>query len=216
MKQIVRALLFLSLFLSACSPDSLSPETKAPPDIPVQPIGSSATKDVLPPPDSIATLSTSHIEQGPDGPPTQDSFGSPACGYQWAYQDLPELSTDFLQSIQQLQSEAQGNAYAFGENCVRADGSVDRFIPMETDFNIELQVADLSNESDLGEWIVKVMQVIEEIPADQITGPRPGRVTVIFQVNGEQKSVNFYINQYQSLPPELSPVEIYQALQTSQ
>jgi hypothetical protein len=41
---------------------------------------------------------------------------------------------------------------------------------METDFNIILQVNDLTNESDLGEWIVKVMQVILTIPQDQIVG----------------------------------------------
>lgn len=139
-----------------------------------------------------------------------------ACGYQWAYHDLPELSNSFQQSIQALQSEAQATAFAFGENCVRADGTVAGFTAMETDFNVTLQVADLTNESELGEWIVKVMQVITAIPADQIVGPRPGRVSLFFQASGEQKAVNFYINQYQELPPGLSNAEIFQALQVPQ
>ncbi len=80
-----------------------------------------------------------------------------------------------------------------------ADGSIGGFSAMETDFNITLQVSDLTNESDLGEWIVKVMQVIENIPPEQIVGPRPGRVSIIFQSNGDQKAVNFYVNQYQAL-----------------
>jgi hypothetical protein len=138
------------------------------------------------------------------------------CGYQWAYQNLPELSSSVQKSIQALQPEAQATAFAFGENCIRADGSVAGFTAMETDFNITLPVAELTDESELGEWIIKVMQVITAIPPDQIVGPRPGRVSLSFQSGGEQKAVNFYINQYQELPPGLSSAEIFQALQVSQ
>ena len=96
------------------------------------------------------------------------------------------------------------------------DGSVGGFGAMETDFNISLQISDLTNESDLGEWIVKVMQVIMAIPKEQIVGPQPGRVSIIFQSSGDQKAVNFSINQYQALAPGLSTSEIYQALQVPQ
>jgi len=85
---------------------------------------------------------------------------------------------------------------------------------METDFNVTLQVADVANHAQLGEWIVKVMQVIENVPQDQIVGPRPGRVSVAFQASNEQKFVNFYIDQYRILPSGLSNAEIYQALQS--
>jgi hypothetical protein len=147
----------------------------------------------------------------PDSPPNPQD-----CGYQWAYQDLPELSSTFQQSIQSLQAQAQANAFAFGENCIRPDGTVAGFSAMETDFNITLQVSDLANEADLGAWIVKVMQVIESIPQEQIVGPQPGRVNIVFQSNGEQKIVNFYIDQYQSLPSGLSNQEILQELQLPQ
>jgi hypothetical protein len=73
-----------------------------------------------------------------------------------------------------------------------------------------------SAPSELGEWIVKVMQVITAIPTDQIVGPRPGRVSLSFQAGSDQQVVSFYINQYQELQPGLSPTEIYQALQTPQ
>ena len=138
------------------------------------------------------------------------------CGYQWAFQDLPELSAEFQEAIQSLQPEAQGSAFAFGEDCVHADGTTRTFIPMETDFNITLQVSDLSNETELGEWIVKVMRVVENIPQDKIVGPRPGRLSLTFQAGSDQQVVNFYINQYQELPSGLSSAEIYQALQTPQ
>ena len=145
---------------------------------------------------------------------TLPSYGS--CGYQWAYQDLPELSFQFQQDIQNLQPEAQAKAFAFGEDCIHEDGTTKTFIPMETDFNITLQVGDLSDESALGEWIVKVMQVVENIPPDRIVGPRLGRISLGFQSGSDQKHVNFYINQFQELPSGLNNAEIYQALQTPQ
>jgi hypothetical protein len=85
---------------------------------------------------------------------------------------------------------------------------------METDFNVTLQVKDLSDAADLGEWIVKVMQVIEGIPRDQIVGPRPGRVSLTFNSNGDSTGILFYIDQYHSLPAGLSSAEIFQTLQT--
>jgi len=137
----------------------------------------------------------------------------PGCAYQWAYEDLPKLSSDFHKSIQGLQAGAQAGAFALGENCVHADGSA-TFTAMETDLNVTLQVADLANDAELGEWIVNVMQIIENIPRDQIVGPRPGRVSVAFQANSEQKFLNFYVDQYRALPASLSNTEIYQALQS--
>lgn len=153
-------------------------------------------------------------------PPVTPAMTTPPdpqnCGYQWAYQDLPELSNSFQRSIRALQPEAQANAFVFGENCFLPDGSIARFIPMETDFNVTLNVEDAADEAVLGEWILKVMEVIEAIPADQIVGPRPGRVSIIFKAAAAQAGVNFYIDQYQALPAGLSNAEIYQSLQASQ
>ena len=96
------------------------------------------------------------------------------------------------------------------------DGSVGSFLPMETDFNITLQVSDLKNETELGEWIAKVMRVIADLPPESILGPRPGRVSITFQFAGEHRSVFFYINQYQELPAGLSSAEIFQQLEMLQ
>lgn len=201
MQRIFRAFLFWTLILYACSPNLASP----------QPIPRTTAV-----PDIIATLSTPHIDQPPDGNFPTTAPNPQECGYQWANQELPELSGSFQASIQALQPEAQASAHAFGENCVLADGSMGGFGAMETDFNVTLNVNDLTNESELGEWIVKVMQVIQNIPPEQIMGPQPGRVSIVFQSNSDQKIVNFYINQYQSLTPGLGGLEIYQALQTPQ
>jgi hypothetical protein len=212
MQRSIRLLLLWALILSACSAISAAPQT-VPPGTTEAPLPTTAVPDPKP----VSTVGTPHIEQppNPEGPITSVPPKPGECGYQWAYQDLPELSSNFQQSIQSLQAEAQASAYAFGENCVRADGS-STFLPMETDFNITLQVSDLTDESDLGEWIGKVMQVITAIRPEQILGPRPGRVSLIFQSGSEQKGLNFYINQFQELPAGLSNAEIFQALQVPQ
>lgn len=222
MTRLIRPVLFWTLLLCACSPAIASPQAVPPtlaadPDpstiTPTEDILPEITTEVLPPPKLIATLATPHIEQGPDGALTVPPPGSQGCAYQWANQPLPELSGQFLAMLQQVQPAAQGSAYAFGENCIREDGSA-TFLPMETDFNITLPADSLSDEAELGDWIVKVMQVIENIPPDQIVGPRPGRVSLVFQSTGQEKIVKFYIDQYRALAPGLSKAEIFRTLQS--
>ena len=239
MQRIFPTLLFWTLILCACSPSGFSPEavpattpqaTAIPTEIVFSEVGVAtiaspsediipvSTSEILPLPKLIATLSTPHIDPGPDGemptietiPPTVGN-----CGYQWAYRDLPELTTQFQASLQTLQPEAQANVFAFGEDCVYADGTA-TFLAMETDFNITVQVSDLSNETELGEWIVKIMQMVESIPKESIVGPRPGRVSIRLQSGSDQKAVTFYIDRYQALPSGLSSAEIYQTLQIPQ
>lgn len=218
MRKILRTLLLWTLILGACSTGRLSPEalssnratnTSSPSIIP------SSTTEPPPLTQLIPTIAAPDNDQPPDGNATTAAPAFEGCAYQWAYQDLPKPSSGFQRAIQELQAEAQARAFAFGENCVRADGSAD-FIPMETDFDVTLQIADLSNEAQLGEWIVKVMQVIESIPGEEIVGPRPGRVSIEFQSASGQQFARFYIDQYRLLPPGLSPAQVYQALQTPQ
>jgi len=203
-----RTLFFWTLVITACAPTV--PATEAP---------SRTSPSTVQPPTVVMIATTQAASNSAPQPPNPDAVTTVApsnpqeCAYRWAYQDLPELSGDFLVSIQGLQPEAQATAFAFGENCVHADEST-TFLPMETDFNITLNVADLANESDLGEWIVKVMQIIEAIPADQIIGPMPGRVTLIFQSGGDQKAIQIHVDQYTALRSDLSSEEIYKALQT--
>jgi hypothetical protein len=133
----------------------------------------------------------------------------------WASQPLTDLTLDLQAALTNLHPESQGFAFAFGEDCIYQDGSK-TFGAMETDFNVTLPVADLADENMLGEWIVKVMDVIEALPADKIVGPRPGRVTMIFTAGTDQKFLQFYRNNYQALEPGMSGWEIYQALQAVQ
>lgn len=224
MRRIFFPLLVLSLILAACSAGGLplptdtshintatqpAPAATEPPTDVVFPV---ITQPVLPPSKLIATVSTPHIEQGPDGANTVVPSQPEGCAYQWAYQDMPEVSAQFVASLQALQPEAQGEVFAFGENCSQSNSRIIRFIPMETDFNVKLKVNAITDKAELGGWIVKVIQIVDAIPPDQILGPRPGRVSVEFQSDAEQEALSFYIDQYHNLPPGLSDAEIYEAL----
>lgn len=206
MTRISRTLLYWTVLLYACAP--IIPATDAAPaSAPPTGTPAAATQD-FPDSPALAIPRSSRETQTP----VADAASSEQCVFQWAQQAMPELTTAFQESIQLLQPEARASAFAFGENCTRADGIV-TFLPMETDFNITLQVSDLSDESELGAWIVKVMQVIENIPTGEIVGPRPGRVSLVFQSNGEEMDLSFYIDQYRALPAELDTTQIYQTLQ---
>lgn len=116
-------------------------------------------------------------------PPAASVVGVPsgvaACYYVWTSQELPALSQIVQSGIQQVLTGATASAYAYGEDCVAADGTR-TFTPMETDFRVSLPVADLSNERQLGDLIAASMRVIDQVPTDQLVGPRPGRVDFEF------------------------------------
>ena len=137
------------------------------------------------------------------------------CAFMWATQPLNDLTLVLQTQIKNIHSDAEGYAFAFGEDCIYQDGHK-TFGAKETDFNVTMPVADLSDEASLGEWIIKVMNVIGGLPVEKIVGPQPGRVTIVFLSGADQKFIQFYIDKYQALVPTMNGAEIYQALQTAQ
>jgi hypothetical protein len=104
------------------------------------------------------------------------------CAYVWGSQDLPEASRQFNAKLQELGNgtEVTGLAYAYGENCVYADGH-QTFAAMETDFRVGVTVTTVRDEGTLGEWIAKVMPIVLGLPKDQLQGPQTGKVDFHFK-----------------------------------
>lgn len=148
-------LLFLTLILGACSTDVASPQA-----LPTQPPTGAPH-----PPTSAATTAVSTTQ----------------CGYQWAYQDLPELTAQFDAAIQTLIPNSASRATAFGENCIDSNGQVVRFLAMETDFHVTVSVEALDDYETFGNWIAQVMQVVNGLPPDLLKGPQPGFVEFRFE-----------------------------------
>lgn len=113
------------------------------------------------------------------------------CAYTWAYRGAPELTGTIDAKIKKLNPNADAVATQFGEDCLKADGSV-TFGVMQTDFKVRLPVEDLTKEDEFGNWIAQVMQAVIEIPRGEIPGPNYGFVEFRFEKN-EAEHITFRV-----------------------
>lgn len=150
-------LLLWTLILCACSTGIVSPE--APP-----------------------TQTATEVTSSPAFTPTSD-FSDTQCGWQWAYEELPELSELFDNAVKVSIPNSSSRATAFGENCLDNDGNIVYFLAMETDFHVTISVDTLDDYDAFGNWIAQVMQTVNNLPPDMIAGPMPGVVELRFEKN---------------------------------
>ena len=126
------------------------------------------------------------IDSPDTAPPTktiqpQQDYEPVECAFMWANEPLPELSNDLEETLKGFQTEAEGYAQAYGENCVTNKGEVVRFLAMETDYYITLKVEDLDDKQALGELIEGVMEVMAKFPTEETPGPQPGYIGITFE-----------------------------------
>src|SRR5574341_226341 len=144
------------------------------------------------------------ITETPEDTPTYEG-----CYYVWASQDLPELSKKVLDALQAMDKNVTGSAYAYGENCVYADGHA-TFGAMETDFSIKVKVKDLKDEKALGDWIARVMKIILQLPRQELPGPQRGRVDFTFsKSDSEQLHLTVSIDRYEREAVRLTGAELF-------
>jgi len=221
MIKTIKALLFWTLILCACSTNLPSTDTgplaPAIPPAAVTEITPELPLDspALPIPKFAKTLQTPHIDQPPNGneASTPQTYGG--CGYQWASKDLTDLSAQLDVAIKTIDANAKGRASAFGEDCVHANGDT-TFGAMETDFYIQQAVTNLSDLETFGNWIVQAMQIIEALPDDLIAGPGPGFVEFSFIKNdSEHVIVRVPIQKYQTEATGKSGEELFRLFYTN-
>lgn len=123
--------------------------------------------------------------------PTPDSV---TCGYSWAYQDNPELTTVLQEALQETGlTPALVSAYSFGENCVHPDGSSGGFGAMETDYRIRFEDAIIPDPAARGTAVETVIRAIEQLPVDLIKGPNPGVVEIEWTAVEGRELIRFYL-----------------------
>jgi hypothetical protein len=136
------------------------------------------------------------------------------CAYVWASKDMPQLSRNFNTELQAIGADASGMAYAYGENCVYADGH-STFGAKETDFRVGVKVTSVHDEAALGDWIRKVMQVVLAIPAAELQGPESGRVDFDFkQPDPAEIFVSVPIDKYRSEAQGLEGAQLFRYFYT--
>ncbi len=137
------------------------------------------------------------------------------CFYVWATQDLPALSHRFDQALRTRGQEVSGRAYAYGEDCVFADGHA-TFSALETDFIVQVRVKDMRDERALGNWIREVMEVVLALPNEEVPGARPGRVDFLFSANeAEGLPLSVPIERYRSGARGLRGAELFRFFHNS-
>lgn len=125
-------------------------------------------------PEVIATISAIA-----DPSPTVSTNAYGGCGYQWAYQDDPELTAKLDDAVRLLNPAASARAQQFGEDCVYEDGH-STFSALETDFYAHLPIEDLTDNEAFGNWIAQVMPLITQIPRSELQGNNYGFVEFWF------------------------------------
>lgn len=132
------------------------------------------------------------------------------CSYSWAYHDAPELTQFLDDTVKEMDSAASAVATQFGEDCHKGDGSVS-FGAMETDFYIRKPVTDLLEEEAFGTWMHEVMQVVIQIPREQIPGPNYGFVEFVFEKSENERAVvRVPIQEYIADAQDLTGTELFQ------
>ena len=139
-----------------------------------------------------------HLPESPTPSPTPTSTITPGytnCGWNWATQNLPELSAEI-----QAAMEAAGltgvtaRAEAYGENCFDPQTSEVRyFATRETDFKISIKVESLEDRPRLGELAEQVLIVLDSFPPGAMPGSNPGYVGIRFLVGSEELNLWFTV-----------------------
>jgi len=136
------------------------------------------------------------------------------CAYMWASESLPEISEELAQAFTEANLVVdRAYASAFGENCVTADGRVQSFHAMQTDFYLTITVDDIEDEDRMGEWVENILPVLDRFPPGEVPGPNPGVVEIHFTSSSAETYLRFTRQKASDLLSQgLRQAELIQAL----
>jgi len=207
MNRLFKALLFWTLILVACSPDISTPQTfpaSAPTLKPLPAPNIDPTIEIpfdfptleSSKPKFIVTVSTPHIDPGPDGNFPVTKSPDETCAFVWAHPLLEELTQVFDSAVKAKNPKANAHASAFGEDCIYSDERK-VFLAIETDFYIDLPVTNLTDFESFGNWIAETMPIVNIMPPDMTEGSQTGFVEYMFTKTGNDVlTVRVPIQQY--------------------
>ena len=117
------------------------------------------------------------------------------CYFTWASQSLPDLTAKVQSAINVASLiGVRANAEAYGENCTdsRTNKPVS-FSTLETDFNITVKVANLTDKAAMGNLLENILVVLDSIPTDKIPGTQPGAIAVSFRAGNDELNLMFTV-----------------------
>jgi len=151
----------------------------------------------------------------PSPSPSIEPDAPHGCGWQWNEQSQPELSTQFLEDLEQRGLQPQSaQVYAYGEDCLDPlTLEVLYFAAMETDFRISLRVSSVEDRDELGRQLHILLQILQAYPPESTPGPQPGRVDVTFLDGSAQTSLHFkLLESLEAAKPDLTNTALFERL----
>ena len=143
-----------------------------------------------------------------------EEYNYTECGFVWAREPLDKLSNEFDSALKAIDPAASGRAEAYGENCLNNRGEVVRFLAMETDFYVTLQVEQLQDKGTLGELLEEVLNVVSQFPIEETPGPQPGYIGVTFEGPADELRLWFTQREAEAaLGNGLRGAQLFEALQ---
>jgi len=102
---------------------------------------------------------------------------------------LPELNTEIERLLAAADLEnVFVSASAYGEDCVgQQSNTVQYFAAMQTDFVITMNAEDIQGQAAIGDQLAPVLDILLDLPADQISGSNPGMLTITVQGENEER-----------------------------
>jgi len=173
-------LIFLAFGLSGCGfPTDLF---FVPP--PVDP--NSAVNPTIPPTPTVTTNPTDS-----PAPPTQVP-----CAYAWANKTLADETAMVQDALKMAAlSTVEVTVMAYGENCIDTlHNQVLSFSEMETDFYFTIPVKDTRDLNEMGNWVGKILPVVEDFPPGKVPGPNLGYCQFNFQDGTASQTIWVKIN----------------------
>jgi hypothetical protein len=161
------------------------------------------------------------VSDTPAPPPTPVLTDTPVpptdipCTYAWANNSLPDETALVQEALKKAGlGTLDASLSAYGENCIDTlHNKVVRFSVLQTDFYINIPVADTRDKVALGNLAAKALGVVAQFPPGKVPGPNLGQCTLNFQDLSGQVVLVFGLSQAQGLlDSKLSGETLYNAL----
>ena len=139
----------------------------------------------------------------------------PPCAYAWANKTLPDETAMVQDALKNANlSTAEVTVMAYGENCLEAlKHEVVSFSAMQTDFYFTIPVKDVADETEMGNWAGKILNVVKDFPPGKVPGPNLGYCQLNFQDGTATKTLWVKIDYAQrALQNGLSGAVLFKAL----
>jgi hypothetical protein len=119
------------------------------------------------------------------------------CTFNWATQDLPELTAEVQAAMDDAGLEnVTVSASAYGENCYYNDtNEVQYFAAMQTDFRVTAQVEDIEDGDALGDLTLAIVTVLNAYPPGEAPGPMPGQITILYEQGARETRLTIRVEQ---------------------